>query len=664
MQQRALYTRLLLFVAVLALGSSCTTNTSEPVPGGTLQLLEVRVGTQPLTQGSTTDGIPNDQAIVGDFSAALDTASVHSGITLSLGATNVPLTISYLNEFTSFSAMPVGGALLNKKEYTLTIASTVKGKNGETFGGTTATFVTEAEPLTIASMKFGDQVVGAAGNVIDVPLAGLLIEVNFSAPLDPATVSSGNIQILGPPALPTQLTLADGNTKLIITLQQTLVGFTRYRLYLSDQLKGVNGEIFPQYVREFYSAIDPTPKFPLITDDELLTLVQQQTFKYFWDFGHPASGLARERNTSGNIVTTGGSGFGVMAILVGIQRNFITRMEGVQRLDKIVNFLTTADRFHGAWPHWMDGNTGDVVPFSPNDDGGDLVETSFMLQGLLTARQFLNPLDATENALIAKINILWEAVEFDWYTRGGENVLYWHWSPRVDWTMNFKVRGYNEALIMYFLAAGSPTHTITANVYHQGWARSGGIANGRTFYGTVLPLGTDYGGPLFFAHYSFLGLDPRGLSDTYANYWTQNVSHTAINHAHCVVNPNNKIGYSDECWGLTASDNEGGYSAHSPTNDLGVISPTAALSSFPFTPVESMKALKFFYYTIGDRTWGSYGFYDAFNPGKGWFGTSTIAIDQGPIIVMIENYRTGMLWDLFMTSPEVQTAMTKLGFVN
>ncbi len=555
-------------------------------------------------------------------------------------------------------------ALLNKKEYTLTIAPTVKGSNGETFGGIVASFVTEAEPLTIVSMKFGDQVVTANGNVTDVPLANLVIEINFSAALDPASVTSVNIQILGPPALATQITLGDNNKKLTIALQQNLVGFTRYRLYLSDQLKGLNGEISPQYVREFYSAIDPTPKFPLITDDELLTLVQQQTFKYFWDFGHPTSGLARERNTSGNTVTTGGSGFGVMAILVGIQRNFITRNEGVLRLDKIVNFLGTADRFHGAWPHWMDGNTGRVIPFSPNDDGGDLVETSFMLQGLLTVRQFLNPLDATENALISKINSLWQSVEFDWYTRGGENVLYWHWSPRVEWAMNFRVRGYNEALIMYVLAAGSSTHTISPSVYHQGWARSGGIANGKTFYGTVLPLGTDFGGPLFFAHYSFLGFDPRGLSDTYANYWTQNVSHTGINYSHCVINPNGKVGYSDQCWGLTASDNEGGYSAHSPTNDLGVISPTAALSSFPYTPVESMKALKFFYYTIGDRTWGPYGFYDAFNPGKGWYANSTVAIDQGPIIVMIENYRTGMLWDLFMTAPEVQTAMTKLGFVN
>lgn len=228
--------------------------------------------------------------------------------------------------------------------------------------------------------------------------------------------------------------------------------------------------------------------------------------------------------------------------------------------------------------------------------------------------------------------------------------------------MNHPVRGYNEALITYFLAAASPTHAIDAVVYHEGWANKGGIVNNKTFYDINLPLGFDYGGPLFFSHYSFLGLDPRSLSDTYANYWTQNVNHSLINHAYAVANPKNYVGYSENNWGLTASDNHIGYSAHSPTNDLGVITPTAALSSFPYTPAESMKALKFFYYTVGDRLWGPYGFYDAFNLTEGWTADSYLAIDQGPTIVMIENYRTGLLWDLFMSAPEVQTGMETLGF--
>jgi hypothetical protein len=372
--------------------------------------------------------------------------------------------------------------------------------------------------------------------------------------------------------------------------------------------------------------------------------------------------MARERNTSGDLVTSGGSGFGLMAIVVGIERGFITRAEGLERLDKILDFLETSDRFHGAWSHWINGNTGDVIPFSANDNGGDLVETSFLVQGLLAFRQYLEGGVAAEKLLIDRINVLWESVEWDWYTKGGEKVLYWHWSPDKEWTMNHQVRGHNETLITYILAASSPTHSINADVYHLGYARSGNIKNGNSYYGIPLPLGESYGGPLFFTHYSFLGMDPRNLEDQYANYWTQNVNHSKINHAYAEDNPKNFVGYSVEAWGLTASDNHEGYSAHSPTNDLGVISPTAALSSFPYTPAESMKALKYFYYTLGDRLWGTYGFYDAYNLTEGWIANSYLAIDQGPIIIMIENYRTGLLWDLFMSAPEIQAGLTKLEF--
>lgn len=650
---------------MLAALAACSTEPDPPTPDpGKLQLLEMRAGTMVLQTGSVNADIPNDRAFVGDFSAPLDTATVKTAVTLIQNGVPVELTFSFLNNFTSFSASPVSN-LGSNTEYTLTLSNALKGKEGESFDGVSFDLVTLAGQLSITALKIGSQVVSPlTATVTEVPLSGLTLEVTFSAPVDVSTLAFPNLQILGPPAKNVSLTFENNDQKMIITVLDNLQGFRRHRLYLSGDVKGKNGEVFPQYIKEFYTAVDPNPVFPVITDEELMTLVQQQTFKYFWDFGHPVSGLARERNTSGDLVTIGGSGFGVMAILVGIQRNFITRAEGVARLNTIVSFLQTADRFHGVWPHWMNGITGDVIPFSPNDNGGDLVETSFMLQGLLTVRQFLNPLDVTENAIIQKINALWESVEFDWYTKGGENVLYWHWSPSVGWAMNMPIRGYNEALIVYFLAAASPTHTINLPVYQQGWARNGGIANGKTFYGHVLPVGYDYGGPLFFAHYSFLGLDPRGLSDNYANYWTQNVNHSLINHDYCVANPGGKIGYSDACWGLTASDNESGYSAHSPTNDLGVVTPTAALSSFPYTPVESLKAMKFFYYNIGDRLWGPYGFYDAFNPGKDWYATSTLAIDQGPIVVMIENHRSGMLWDLFMSAPEVQTAMTKLNFSN
>jgi hypothetical protein len=327
-----------------------------------------------------------------------------------------------------------------------------------------------------------------------------------------------------------------------------------------------------------------------------------------------------------------------------------------------VTFLGNADRFHGVWPHWMNGSTGSRIAFSQYDNGGDLVETSFMAQGLVTVRQYLNPSDATEAALIAKINGLLNTIEWSWHRRDGQNTLYWHWSPEHAWRMNMQVQGYNEALITYVMAATSSTFGIPKIVYDNGWARNGAIRNGNSYYGIRLPLGYAYGGPLFFAHYSFLGLDPRSLSDQYAHYWTQNRNHSLIHYEHGVRNPNGHVGYSADSWGLTASDESGGYGVHEPTRDNGTISPTAALSSIPYTPEESMRAMRHFYHVLGDKLWGPYGFYDAFRPNDGWWANSTLAIDQGPILIMIENHRSGLLWDLFMSAPEVSNGLNTLGF--
>lgn len=404
-----------------------------------------------------------------------------------------------------------------------------------------------------------------------------------------------------------------------------------------------------------------------MSDEQLLELVQKQTFRYFWDFGHPVSGMARERSNKSfdygdEVVTTGGTGFGVMAIIVAAERKWITREAAAQRLLKIVNFLRKADSYHGVFPHWLNGNTGKTIPFSRKDDGGDLVETSFLFQGLLCARQYFSNDNPTETELRNKINWTWNETEWNWYTQGGRNVLYWHWSPNNGWSMNHEIKGWNECLITYVLAASSPSYAINPEVYHQGWVNNIYFRNDRTFYGIKLPLGFDYGGPLFFSHYSFLGLNPHGLKDRYADYWEQNLHHTLINREHCVRNPKGFKGYGANCWGLTASDTYDGYNAHSPENDLGTITPTAALSAFPYTPEYSMQALKHFYYDLGDKIWTEYGFTDAFNETKQWYASSHLAIDQGPIVVMIENYRTGLLWKLFMSCPEIKQGLKKLDF--
>lgn len=417
------------------------------------------------------------------------------------------------------------------------------------------------------------------------------------------------------------------------------------------------------------STIDPIA----ITDEALLDSVQRRTFNYFWDGAEPTSGMARERfhvdgvypQNDKNVVTSGGSGFGIMAIVAGIDRGYITREQGLERFTKIVNFLENADSFHGVFPHWWNGETGEVKGFSDKDNGGDLVETSFLLQGLLALHQYyINGSDA-EKALAVRIDNLWKNVDWNWH-RNGQNVLYWHWSPNHSWEMNFPIRGYNECLITYVLAACSPTHGTPAEVYHEGWAENVKIIAPHQLEGYNLNMryqSNSGAGPLFWAHYSFLGLNPTGLKDKYADYYQEMKNYTLINRAYCLRNPKGFKGYGEDSWGLTASYSVKGYSAHEPTEegDLGVITPTAALSSIVYTPEESMKVMRKLY-SMGDKVWGQYGFYDAFSETDNWYPQRYLAIDQGTIAVMIENYRSQLLWNLFMSHPDVQKGLKKLGF--
>ena len=494
-----------------------------------------------------------------------------------------------------------------------------------------------------------------------------LIKLTFNNAVDRTTVSSAvSLSENGATTISVSFNYQNSDSTFIILPQTPLKYLTRYSITVTRQLLSVNkGKLNADLTLQFVTQIDSTDKFPLISDNALLDLVQQQTFKYFWDFAHPVSGLARERsNATPETVTSGGSGFGIMAIPVGINRNFISRAQGLARMQKIVGFLkNNAQKFHGAFPHWMNGTSGVVIPFSTKDNGADLVETSLLMQGLLTVRQYFNDIGTEETALRNDINALWNAVEWNWFRQNNQNVLYWHWSPNYNWEMNHKIQGWNETLIPYILAASSTTFPIPQVVYKEGFARNGGIINNNTYYGYQLPLGPDKGGPLFFAHYSFLGINPNGLSNIYANYQTQVVNHTKINYEYCKANPKGFFGYSNLCWGLTASDVPGGYSANEPNNDIGVITPTAALSSFPYTPIESMNALKFFYYKLGDKIFKQYGFVDAFSLKDIWFADSHLAIDQGPILIMIENHRSKLLWNLFTSCPEVKNGMKNvLGF--
>src|SRR5215831_5497147 len=424
-----------------------------------------------------------------------------------------------------------------------------------------------------------------------------------------------------------------------------------------------------------------------LSDSALLDIVQKQTFRYFWHFAHPVSGLARERsntirgeyfwdyaneaynepnlstNTYGpEACAIGGTGFGVMATIVAVERKWIGRDTAVRRLKKMVDFLLHADSYHGIFPHFMNGATGKTIAFGRLDDGADIVETSYLMMGLLSAKEYFNADTDLEKYFRNRVKQLWETANWNWHTKGNNAMLYWHWSPWNDFDMNFPIRGWNECLITYLISASSNTHPISPEVYFNGWVNSTSYINDKTYYGMKLPLGFEYGGPLFFAHYTFQGIDPHGLKDWAADYWEQNKNHTLINRAYCIDNPKKFKGYGENCWGLTAGDSYKGYVAHCPQEDLGVIQPTAALSSFPYTPEYSMQALKYFYYDLGAKIWGDYGFVDGFSETAGWYAKSHLAIDQGPIVVMIENYRSGLLWKLFMQIPDIQNGLKKLGF--
>ena len=416
-----------------------------------------------------------------------------------------------------------------------------------------------------------------------------------------------------------------------------------------------------------------------LSKEALLDTVQRQTLKYFWDFAEPNSGMARERyhpdgvypKNDEHVVTTGGSGFGLMAIVAGTERGFIERDSAVARFEKIADFLGKAERFRGVWPHWLNGKTGETQAFSAKDNGGDIVETSFLAQGFIVVREYLKDGTDKEREVAQKYDDLWKGIEWSWYTNNKDGI-YWHWSPEYEWEMDFMIEGYNECLITYVMAASSPNHPIHADAYHKGWARAGDITTEVESYElpVILKHNTegDKGGPLFWSHYSYLGLNPKGLSDQYANYWDLNVNHSMINYNYCVENPKGFETYSENSWGLTASYTKTksggvGYAAHSPDDDRGVVSPTAALASLPYTPEQSMNAMRYFYEDQNELLWGPAGFYDAFSlEGTPWVAEKYLAIDQGPIVVMIENYRTGLIWDLFMGAPEIKEGLDKLGF--
>ncbi|NCB67653.1 MAG: hypothetical protein EOM47_02245 [Bacteroidia bacterium] len=454
------------------------------------------------------------------------------------------------------------------------------------------------------------------------------------------------------------------NTRLMKTL------IINIRTNLKSPIKGLGSSILILVVFMFFSCKDPVvPTITVVKNDEtyspskvraVMDEWQRKNFNFFFNGASP-TGMALEGNDRGDVVTTGGSGFGVMALIVGTERGWITREQSTTHMQKIVRFLGKAERYKGAWSHWYNPD-GTAHAFGDQVKTGDIIETAFMMAGLLAAGEYYTNTTAVEKEIRDSVASFWKTINWRFFA-GTDNALNWlYYSQENRLTMHIK--GWNEGLISYILALGAPEPmNISADVYNNGWLSGGGILN-RTgkFYGYDLPLGENYGGPMFFAHYSFLGLNPNLMEDNYANYWLQNVGHTMINRHYCVYEAPKSFKYSERDWGLTAC--YGGrppweYSARSPLNDDGVLAPTAALGSYPYTPFYSTQVLM--HLAENSLAHGTYGFVDAYSPETSTSEKKHLAIDQGPIVVMMENYRSGLIWNLLMKNPDIQKGLVLAG---
>lgn len=415
------------------------------------------------------------------------------------------------------------------------------------------------------------------------------------------------------------------------------------------------------------ASVPDTPFVPdtaYLQDRKALDTLQRDTFRYMWEDADPVSGMPYEANFNWDVrpVAIGGTGFGIAAVVAAVDRGWISRDQAVERLLRITRFLkdkTPRKQLHGAFPHWINGSTGQAISFGATDVGADIVETSFLIQGMLIARAYFNG-PGVEETLRKVITEIWEDVDWNWFTNG-EPGLYWQWSARDGFQSHLKILGYNECLITYVLAVASPTHPISRKDYDY-WTSGDGYES-RTSRGYVIEASMKKPGPLFLVHYSFIGLDPRRIADNYVKhgYFVRNVNHVLSNRAYCLQDAPTANRYGEDCWGLTASQIKDGYAANEPEHDTSTIAPTAALSSMPYTPQYSFQVLANLLGPLKDKVWGENGPYDAFSLRQDWVSDRYLAVDQLPIVCMVENYRSGLLWQMFMSDPDVRRGLTVAG---
>jgi hypothetical protein len=396
--------------------------------------------------------------------------------------------------------------------------------------------------------------------------------------------------------------------------------------------------------------------------DALLDEVQRAGVQFFLEEPNPVSGLSREySNQRPELCATGATGMGFFNLVVGAERGFIARDQAARRMQKCLHFLAErVDRFHGVFPHWFDGQTGKVIPFSKFDDGSDLVETAYLAEGLLEAREYYTASNDVETDVRNLADRLWREIDWSWHVHddGQSAYLLWHWSPNYQFEKNHHITGFNECQIAYILALASPTHPIPQKCYWTGWAGPD-YSMPRDDFGIHVQIGRSMRMPMFFCHYSYLGLDPHALPFGGQTYFDQFRELCKVQVAYAKTQSNIYKGYGP-LWGLTACKGPDGYKAFAPGRDNGTIAPTAALSSMPYDPQDSLSCLEELELHYREKLWGRFGFADSFNLSRDWVSTDYLGIDVGPIAPMIENYRTGLCWKTFMKAPEIAVALRRI----
>jgi hypothetical protein len=411
------------------------------------------------------------------------------------------------------------------------------------------------------------------------------------------------------------------------------------------------------------TTISATPK--ALDDEAFLDLVQRTAFDYFWYETNPANGLIKDRSSDPSLSSIAAVGFGLSALTVGIDRGWISREAGRARVLTTLTFLWNsphgpepdATGYKGFYYHFLDMQTGR----RDGDSELSTIDTALLLGGVLHVQQYFDQADATEDQIRALADAIYRRVEWPWMQVRAPKVCH-GWTPERGFLL-YDWGGYNEAMILYLLALGSPTFPI----HPEAWAAWTSSYAWETHYGhafVVFP-------PLFGHQYSHVWVDFRDIQDPYMrdkglDYFENSRRATLANRAYAIANPHGWADYGENVWGLTASDIPSSYRARGAPpgeSDDGTITPTAVGGSLVFTPRESLAALRYMYTTYRTRLWGPYGFKDAFNPSIKWFASDYLGIDQGPFVLMLENYRTGRIWNVLMPHAAIQRGLKRAGFM-